>query len=104
MEIIIHGHQTEVTDSLKVRAKESVEKLNDRLGRIMTADVRFEEDGVMKTAEIILEAPQNIRLVAKGENKYHEVALTDAVAKLDAQIRKLKSARKRQVHPPELRA
>lgn len=104
MEIQFHGHQTEITDGLRLKATEGVQKLVEHLGRPVDADVWVDEDGVLKTVEIVLHAPRYENLVAKGEAKYHEPALTDAIAKLDAQIRKLKAAKKKQVHEAELRA
>ena len=104
MEIQFHGHQTEITDGLRTRAAEGAQKLAEHLGRPVDADVWFDEDGVLKTVELVLHAPHYKKLVAKGEGKYHEPALTDAIAKLDAQIRRLKSAKKKQVHEAELRA
>ena len=104
MEIQFHGHQTEITDGLRLKATEGVQKLVEHLGRPVDADVWVDEDGVMKTVEVVLHAPHYDNLVAKGEAKYHEPALSDAIAKLDAQIRKLKAAKKKQVHEAELRA
>jgi ribosomal subunit interface protein len=103
MKVVIHGHQTDVTPLLRMRAEQGAQKLADHLRRVEYADIRFEEDGVKKTVEIVLLAP-NTRLVAKGESKFHEPALNDAIAKLDAQIRRLKSARKKKMHQVELRA
>lgn len=104
MEIVIRGHQTEVTESLRTRAEEGAQRLAAHLGRAVDADVRFDENGPFKTAEIILHAPNHANLVAKAEAKYHLPALNEAIAKLDAQIRKLKSVGKKQVHGTELRA
>jgi ribosomal subunit interface protein len=105
MEIIIHGHQTEITDVLRLRAEEGARKLAEHLKHAVDADIRFEEDGVMKTVEIVLHAPKQTKLVAKAEAKHHNAALTEAIAKMDAQIRKLKSVTKKQVHDgAELRA
>ena len=105
MEIVIHGHQTDVTDSLRLRAEEGARKLAEHFKEAVNADIRFEEDGVFKTAEIVLHAPRQTRLVAKAEAKHHGPALNDALAKLDAQIRKLKHSEKRQIHDgAELRA
>ncbi len=103
MEIQFHGHQTEITESLRTKATEGIHKLIEHLGRAVDADVWVGEDGVMKTVELVLHAPHYDNLVAKGEAKYPEPALTDAIAKADAQIRKLKSAKKKQVHTTELR-
>lgn len=105
MQVVIHGHQTDVTTSLKRRAEEGVGKLNTHLNRLQSAEVIFSEDGVFKSVELIVQAPNNTTLTAKSEAKYHEAALTDAIGKIDAQIRKLKTAQKRQMHDPhELRA
>jgi ribosomal subunit interface protein len=103
MEIVIHGHQTDVTDSLRLRAKEGARKLADHLKRAVNADICFETEGVKKTVEIVLHAP-GTHLVAKADGKYHEPALTEAISKMDAQIRRLKSAKKKKVHGIELRA
>ncbi len=104
MEIQIHGHQTEITDSLRRRAEEGAQKLAEHLGRPVDADVWFDENGGLKTVEVVLHAPHYHKLVGKSEAKYHEPALADAIAKLDAQIRRLKAAKKKQVHGVELRA
>ncbi|MEO6865664.1 MAG: HPF/RaiA family ribosome-associated protein [Gemmatimonadaceae bacterium] len=104
MEIQFHGHQTAITEGLRVKATEGVQKLAEHLGRPVDADVWFGEDGVSKTVEIVLHAPGYDNLVGKSDGKYHEPALTDAISKLDAQIRKIKSAKKKQVHEAELRA
>ena len=104
MEIVIHGHQAELTESLKTRAEDGVRKLNDHLRQLVSADVCFAGEGVQKSVEVVVHAPGNSRLVSKAESKYHEAALTEAIQKMDAQIRKLKSVKKAQVHDTELRA
>jgi ribosome-associated translation inhibitor RaiA len=97
MEIQFHGHQTAITEGLRVKATEGVQKLAEHLARPVDADVWFGEDGVLKTVEIVLHAPSYDNLVGKSDGKYHEPALA-------AQIRKLKTAKKKQVHEAELRA
>ncbi len=104
MEVQFHGHQTEINDGLRRRATDGAQKLMEHLGRAVDADVWFGENGVLKTVEIVLHAPRYKKLVAKGEAKYHEAALTDAIAKLDAQIRRIKMAKKKKVHEVEQRA
>jgi ribosomal subunit interface protein len=104
MDIQFHGHQTQITDSLRARAAEGIRKLIEHLGRPVDADVWVDENGVRKTVELVLRAPHYDNLVAKGEGRYHEPALSGAIAKLDAQIRRLKTARKKQVRRSELRA
>jgi ribosomal subunit interface protein len=104
MEVVIRGHQTDVTTTLKTRAEEGVTKLNEHFKQLISADVLFGWDGVFKSVEIVVQAPNNTRLVARSDGKYHEAALTDAIGKMAAQIRKLKTAKKKQVHGLELRA
>ncbi|MEO7218747.1 MAG: HPF/RaiA family ribosome-associated protein [Gemmatimonadaceae bacterium] len=104
MGIQFHGHQREITDSLRARSAEGIQKLIEHLGRAVDAHVWVDEDGVKKTVELVLRAPHYDNLVAKGEAKYHEPALAGAIAKLDAQIRRLKTAKKKQVRQSELRA
>lgn len=104
MEIHFHGHQTEITDGLRFRAAEGARKLAEHLQRAVDADIWFGEDGVLKTVEIVLRAPRYKSLVAKSASKFHEAALTDAIAKLDAQIRRLKVEKKKQLKSAELRA
>lgn len=101
MEIHFHGHQTEITEGLRFRAAEGTRKLAEHLQHAVDADVWIGEDGVMKTVEIVLHAPRRKNLVAKSAGKFHEAALTDAIAKLDAQIRRLKVAKKQQVKGTE---
>lgn len=104
MEIQFHGHQTEITEGLRVKATDGIHKLVEHLGRPVDADVWFAETGVKKTVELLLHAPHYDKLVAKGEAKYYEPALTDAIVKLDGQIRRLKTAKKKQVHEAEQQA
>ena len=104
MDIQFHGHQTEITDSFRTRATEGVQKLVEHLGRPVDADVWVDGEGVKKTVELVLHAPHYDKLVAKGDGKYHEPALSDAMTKMDAQIRRLKSAKKKQVREAEQRA
>lgn len=104
MEIQFHGHQTPVTDGLRIKASEGVNKLAEHLGRPVDADVWFSGEGVKKTVEIVLRAPHFDNLIGKSVGKYYEPVLADAVAKLDAQIRRLKAAKKKQVHEAEQRA
>jgi ribosomal subunit interface protein len=104
MHIVIHGHQTDITQSLREHAEDGARKLAAHLQRAVDADIRFEENGLLKTVEIVLHAPKQTRLVAKAEAKHHAPALTEAIAKMDAQIRKVKGVEKSQVHGVELRA
>lgn len=96
METVIHGHQTDVTPRLRRRAEYGAQKLADHLKRIEMADITFRKDGPKKLVDIVVLAP-NTRLVAKAEGEHYEPALSEAVAKLGSQIRKLKSAKKKKM-------
>lgn len=97
MEIVIHGHHAVVSESLRVRAERLVRRSAERLARPVGANITFEDDGPVKRVELILHAPNHTSLVAAGEGRRLGPALTLAAAKLDAQIRKLRSAGKKQV-------
>lgn len=101
---MIHCHQTEVTESLRARAEEGVRRAAARLRRAMDATVCFDVDGIHRTVEIVLHAPRYRRLVACGAGRRHEVALSEALERLDAQIQRIRSARKKRLHATELRA
>jgi len=69
-----------------------------RLARAVDAIVRFEQDGPVKRVEIVLHAPRQRNVVALGEAKYYGPALTTAIERLGAQVRKLRRA-----HQPTVR-
>jgi len=98
MNVVIHGHQTDITSALRRRAQEGVDKLSTHYKRLQSAEIIFAEDGVFKSVEIIVQVPNSTKLTAKSEAKYHETALSDAIDKIDAQIRKLKAGEKKQIH------
>lgn len=104
MEVVIHAHRSSVTDALRSRADEGVRRCAEHLRRAVDADICFARDGVERTVEISLHAPRARRLVACGAAPSHDAALGIALDRLDAQVRRLRSARKRQVHGTELRA
>jgi ribosome-associated translation inhibitor RaiA len=86
MEIIVHGHHSAVSESMRERAAAGVRRLAARMDRAVDASVRFEEDGPTRRVEIILHAPRNRRLVAKSEGRFYGPAIAAALAKLETQI------------------
>lgn len=106
MDIVIHSHHTDLTETLKSRAQDCVQKLRSRYPRLLSADICFHNDipKKRKHVEIVVKAPNNTQLFARAAGKRHESALNDALAKLNSQIERLKSARKKKVHTIELRA
>ena len=99
MEIIFHAHHATISPRLRRRAELAVEQVSRRLARTVDAVVRFEQDGPVKRVEIVLHAPKKRDIVARGEAKFYGPAMTVAIEKLGAQVRKLRdlqsSARKR---------
>ena len=99
MEIIFHAHHATISPRLRRRAELAVEQVAGRLARTVDAVVRFEQDGPVKRVEIVLRAPKRRDIVARGEAKFYGPAMTVAIDKLAAQVRKLRdlqsSARKR---------
>ncbi len=101
MEIILHAHHAEVTDTLRDKAERAVERLAARLRRVVTAIVRFEGDGPNKRVEIVLQAPRRPDLVAQAFARRYEPALTQAVLRLEAQVARARRSRRPRLRPPE---
>ena len=99
MEIIFHSHRAPLSPRMKRRAELALERTATRLSRAVDAIVRFEQDGPVKRVEIVLHAPRQRNVVALGEARFYGLALTAALARLGAQVRKLSmrkpAARKR---------
>lgn len=90
MEIIFHAHNAPIPTRLRKRAETAVKRVSSRLTRAVDAIVRFEQDGPVKRVEIVLRAPRQRNVVALGEAKFYGPALTTAIDKLGAQVRKLR--------------
>jgi ribosome-associated translation inhibitor RaiA len=90
VEIIFHAHNAPIPTRLRKRAEIAVKRVSSRLTRAVDAIVRFEQDGPVKRVEIVLRAPRQRNVVALGEAKFYGPALTTAIEKLGAQVRKLR--------------
>jgi ribosome-associated translation inhibitor RaiA len=90
MEIIFHAHHADISPRLQQRADASLRKIVARLGRAVDAIVRVEEDGPTRRVELELHAPRGRRLVARGEARYFGPALTVALGKLGAQVKRVR--------------
>jgi len=101
MEIILHAHHAEVTDTLRAKAERAVERLGARLRRVVTAIVRFEGDGPSKRVEIVLQTPRRADLVARAFDRRYEPALALAVSRLEAQVARSRRSPRRRVRLPE---
>jgi len=94
VEIIFHAHHASISARMRKRAETAVRRAALRLSRTVDAIIRFEQDGPVKRVEIVLHAPRQRKLIARGEAKYFGVALTAAMNKLTTQIRILRSTRR----------
>jgi ribosome-associated translation inhibitor RaiA len=94
VEIIFHAHHAVIGPRMRRRAELAVERAARRLSRAVDAVIRFEQDGPVKRVEIVLHAPRQRNIVALGEARFYGPALTSAIDKLSAQVRKLGATRK----------
>lgn len=90
MEIIVHAHHATISPRMRRRAQLAVEDAAKRLARAVDGIVRFEQDGPVKRVEIVLHAPRTRDIFARGEAKFYGPAMTIAIDKLSAQVRKLR--------------
>ena len=95
MNVVFHAHHATVSDALQRRAETNVRKLAERLPRAVDATVRFVEDGPSRRVEIELRAAPHRHLVAAGTNRLYDVALTEAMSALEAQVERERAARER---------
>ena len=95
MEIIFHAHHAAISERMRKRAEAAVRRAAGRLTRAVDGIIRFEQDGRVKRVEIVLHAPRQRKLVARGEGAHYGPALSTAVDRLMNQIRTLRTARRR---------
>ena len=90
MEIIFHAHHAVISDHMRQRAERLIRKLAGRLSRPVDAVVRFEQDNPVRRVEIVLHAPRCRRLVAEGSARNYGPALSQAAARMEAQLKRVK--------------
>jgi ribosome-associated translation inhibitor RaiA len=95
MEIIFHAHHASISERMRKRAEASVRRIGARLTRAVDAIIRFEQDGRVKRVEIVLHAPRQRKLIARGEGSYYGPALSTAIDRLTSQVRTLRAERRR---------
>jgi ribosome-associated translation inhibitor RaiA len=92
--VIFHSHHAPVSERMRRRAELAANRAATRLARTVDAVVRFEQDGPVKRVEIVLHTPRQRDIVALGEARFYSRALTAAINKLSAQVRRLGKSRK----------
>ena len=93
VQVIFHSHHASVSDRTRARAEQAVRKLAGRLGGVVDAVIRFEDDGPTRRVEIVVRASRHRRLVAGGEARYLGAALSKAVDGLRDQVDRARRAR-----------
>ena len=94
MDIIFHAHHAIVSDRMRRRSEAAVRRAGLRLGKTVDAIIRFEQDGPVKRVEILVHAPRQRDLVARGQARYFGPAFAAAMQRLLAQIRPLRASRR----------
>ena len=95
MQVIVKGHHAHVTNGLKEKATQKVEKVTRLYPRILSAEIEFTENGGARATvarhrvEVTLTAKQHtLRATGRGPDPLS--AMDSVIAKLEAQVRRLK--------------
>lgn len=94
MEIIFHVHHANVSERMRRRAEAAVRRAAVRLARAVDGIVRFEQDGPVKRVEIVLHAPRQRDVIARGEGRYFGPAFAAAMDRLIAQIQSVRASQR----------
>lgn len=86
MQPTITARHCEISDALRERAADVVERLGNLASRPMESAVVFDIEGTEQTVEIRLHVARGETLVARGEGADHRTALDRAEEKLKRQI------------------
>ncbi|MCA0376010.1 MAG: HPF/RaiA family ribosome-associated protein [Gemmatimonadetes bacterium] len=94
MEIILHAHHADVSDSLRQQAEQALLRLATRLTRAAKALVRFIGDGPTRRVEIVLRTARHGELFAHADARAFAPALAVAVQRLETQVSRGRRARR----------
>jgi ribosome-associated translation inhibitor RaiA len=94
MEIILHAHHAEVSDSLRAQAETAIHRLAARLHKVANAIVRFVGDGRTRRVEIVLRGSRHKELFAQADARAFAPALSTAVQRLEAQVTRVRRSRR----------
>lgn len=100
MEIILHAHHADVTESLRAQAEAAVRRIATRLHRVANAIVRFVTDGPTRRVEIVLRGTRTRELFAQADARDFAPALAAAVQRLESQVARARMRRARRNSPP----
>jgi ribosomal subunit interface protein len=85
----ITARHCEISDALRERAVNVVQRLGNLASRSMEATVVFDTDATQHTVELRLHVPRGEVLVARGEAPDHRTALDRAEERLRRQLERV---------------
>ncbi|MBL0171488.1 MAG: HPF/RaiA family ribosome-associated protein [Gemmatimonadaceae bacterium] len=100
MEIILHAHHADVTDSLRDQAEAAIRRIASRLHRVVHAIIRFISDGQTRRVEIVLNGTRSRSLFAHADARDFAPALVTAVHRLESQVARVRTRQLRRNTPP----
>jgi ribosomal subunit interface protein len=103
MEIILHAHHAEVSDSLRTQAETALRRIAVRMHRVAKAIVRFVGDGATRRVEIVLQGTKTRSLFAQADARDFAPALATAVHRIESQVERVRARRERRHGPPGVR-
>lgn len=100
MRVQITARHCDVSDAVRIRAEEQMEKLQKYDPRVSSAQVTFEEEKHIRRVEGILSVDRDEPVVAAGEGADFRVALDQAAGRLAKILRRRRSQRVDHRAPP----
>jgi ribosome-associated translation inhibitor RaiA len=85
VEIQLNVHDADVSEAMRARAERQVRRAAKRIPRVVSAVIRFEQDGALRRVSLMLQAPRQHDVVASAEGRYFGPALSQAIARVLAQ-------------------
>jgi hypothetical protein len=85
VEIQLNVHNAAVSPAMRARAERQVRRAALRVPRVVSAVIRFEQDGALRRVSLVLQAPKHHDLVASAEGRYFGPVLAQAIARVIAQ-------------------
>ena len=90
MDINFHAHHAEVSDGMRKRAERLVRQAAERIPRVVSATIRFEQDGTVRRVSVAMHAPRHHDILAQAEGSYFGPSLVAALARVKSQAAKEK--------------
>lgn len=90
MDIVIHSHHANVSEHMRKRAIRQVQRVAERIPRVVDAIIRFEEDNGTKRVTLTLRAPRHHDIMGRAEGKFFGPAITLALGRVMAQVNREK--------------